>query len=76
MEAAEKTAHWTVEHRSTLVLVAVVVAVVLAAALGGWYYLSSQDEKASLDLKTRLRVIYGVGGWESVSNSLFCRKTI
>jgi len=48
MEAAEKTAHWTVEHRSTLVMVGVVVAVVLAATLGGWYYLSAQDEKASL----------------------------
>ena len=57
MEAAEKTAHWTVEHRSTLVLVAVVVAVVLAAALGGWYYLSSQDEKASLEFSQAIRTL-------------------
>jgi TolA-binding protein len=57
MEAAEKTAHWSVEHRSTLVLVAVVIAVVLAAALGGWYYLSSQDEKASLEFSQAIRTL-------------------
>jgi TolA-binding protein len=57
MEAAEKTAHWTVEHRSTLVIVAVVVAVVLAATLGGWYYLSAQDEKASLEFSQAVRTL-------------------
>jgi TolA-binding protein len=57
MEAAEKTAHWTVEHRSTLVIVGVVVAVVLAAALGGWYYLSAQDEKASLEFSQAVRTL-------------------
>jgi TolA-binding protein len=57
MEAAEKTAHWTVEHRSTLVIVGVVVAVVLAATLGGWYYLSAQDEKASLEFSQAVRTL-------------------
>jgi TolA-binding protein len=57
MEAAEKTAHWTVEHRSTLVIVGIVVAVVLAAALGGWYYLSAQDEKASLEFSQAVRTL-------------------
>jgi TolA-binding protein len=57
MEAAEKTAHWTVEHRSTLVIVGLVVAVVLAAALGGWYYLSAQDEKASLEFSQAVRTL-------------------
>jgi TolA-binding protein len=57
MEAAEKTAHWTVEHRSTLVIVGLVVAVVLAAALGGWYYLSAQDEKASLEFSKAVRTL-------------------
>ena len=57
MEAAEKTAHWTVEHRSTLVIVGVVVAVVLAATLGGWYYLDAQDEKASLEFSQAVRTL-------------------
>jgi TolA-binding protein len=34
-----------------------VVAIVLAAAVGGWYYLSAQDEKASLDLSKAVRTM-------------------
>jgi TolA-binding protein len=55
IEAAEKTAHWTVEHRSTLIISTIVIAVVLAAGLGGWYYLSTQDEKANLELTQGIR---------------------
>ncbi len=55
--AAEKTAHWTVEHRSTLIIAAVVVAVALAAGIGGWYYLTTQDEKASLELSQAVRTM-------------------
>lgn len=55
--AAEKTAHWTVEHRSTLMISTVAVAVVLAAVIGGWYYLSTQDEKASLELAQAVRTM-------------------
>ena len=54
---AEKTAHWTVEHRSTVVIVGVIVAVVLGAVLGGWYYLTSQDEKASFDFAQAVRTM-------------------
>jgi len=57
IEAAEKTAHWTVEHRTTLIIATVAVAVVLAAGLGGWFYLSSQDEKASLELSQAVRTM-------------------
>jgi TolA-binding protein len=57
IEAAEKTAHWTVEHRTTLIVSSVVVAVVLAAGIGGWYYLSTQDEKASLELSQAIRTM-------------------
>jgi TolA-binding protein len=57
IEAAEKTAHWTVEHRSTLIISTIVVAVALAAVLGGWYYLSTQDEKASLELTEAVRTL-------------------
>jgi TolA-binding protein len=55
--AAEKTAHWTVEHRSTVVASALAVVVVLAAVVGGWYYLSAQDEKASLELSQAVRTM-------------------
>jgi predicted negative regulator of RcsB-dependent stress response len=55
--AAEKTAHWSVEHRNTLTIAGIVVAVVAAAVLGGWYYLSKQDEKASLELSVAVRTL-------------------
>lgn len=57
IEAAGKTAHWTVEHRSSLMIFAVAVVVVLAAVIGGWYYLGSQDEKASLELSQAVRTM-------------------
>ncbi len=55
--AAEKTAHWTVEHRSTIIISAVVAIVVIGAVVGGWFYLSAQDEKASLDLSQAVRTL-------------------
>ena len=57
IEAAEKTAHWTVEHRTTLIISTIVVVAVLAVGLGGWFYLSSQDEKASLELSEAVRTL-------------------
>ena len=57
IEAAERTAHWTVEHRNTLLITGIVVALVLAAGIGGWYYLSVQDEKASLELNQAIRTM-------------------
>jgi tetratricopeptide (TPR) repeat protein len=57
IDAAEKTAHWTVEHRSTLLISAVAVVVVLAAVIGGYFYLSAQDEKASFDLSPAVRTM-------------------
>ena len=57
IDAAEKTAHWTVEHRSTVVTSVVVLAVVVAAVVGGWYYLGAQDEKASLELSQAVRTM-------------------
>ena len=55
--AAEKTAHWSVEHRNTLVVAIIAVVVIAAAVLGGWYYLSAQDEKASFDLSQAVRTL-------------------
>jgi len=57
IDAAEKTAHWTVEHRSTLTIATIVAVVVLAAGIGGWYYLNAQDEKASLELAQGVRTM-------------------
>jgi tetratricopeptide (TPR) repeat protein len=57
IEAAEKTAHWTVEHRTNLIIAGIVAAVALAAGIGGWYYLNAQDTKASLDLSAALRTM-------------------
>jgi len=57
IDAAERTAHWTVAHRSTLIIATVTLAVVVAAVVGGWYYLSAQDEKASFDLSQAVRTM-------------------
>ena len=55
--AAEKTAHWSVEHRNTLMIAVVALLVIAAAGVGGWYYLSAQNEKASLDMTQAIRTL-------------------
>jgi tetratricopeptide (TPR) repeat protein len=55
--AAEKTAHWSVEHRNTLTIAAVAVAIIVAVVAGGWYYLSAQDEKASFEMSQAVRTL-------------------
>ena len=55
--AAEKTAHWSVEHRSTLAVGVVALLLIAGAVAGGWYYLSAQDEKASFDLSQAVRTL-------------------
>jgi hypothetical protein len=55
--AAEKTAHWSVEHRNTLAVAAIAVVVIAAAVAGGWYYLNAQDEKASFDFTQAVRTL-------------------
>ncbi|MGA8618924.1 MAG: tetratricopeptide repeat protein [Candidatus Sulfotelmatobacter sp.] len=55
--AAEKTAHWSVEHRKNLTIVAIAMVVILAGIAGGWYYLSAQDEKASFDFSQATRTL-------------------
>lgn len=55
--AAEKTADWTVEHRSTIIVAAIIAVVLVAGVLGGWYYLNAQDQKASLDLSIAVRTM-------------------
>jgi tetratricopeptide (TPR) repeat protein len=55
--AAEKTADWTVEHRTTLIISAVVALILIGGVAGGWYYLNLQDERASLDLNQAVRTL-------------------
>jgi TolA-binding protein len=55
--AAEKTADWTVEHRTTLITSVVVAVILIGGVAGGWYYLNVQDEKASLDLNQAVRTL-------------------
>jgi len=57
MEAAEKTVHWTVEHQSKLIAAAIAVVAIAAVAVGGWYYMNSQDEKASLEFSSATRTM-------------------
>jgi len=57
IQVAERTAHWSVEHKSKLITFSIIVLVVLAAVLGTWAYLSSQDEKASVDLGAAVRTM-------------------
>jgi tetratricopeptide (TPR) repeat protein len=49
IQVAEKTVHWTVDHKNKLIVASVLIVVLVAAALGSWYYLERQDEKASAD---------------------------
>ena len=57
IDAAERTAHWSVEHKSKLIVAAVAVLVVAVAVAGGWYYLSQQDQKASLEMSQAVRTL-------------------
>ena len=57
LHAAEQTVHWTVEHQSKLVIAGIVVAVVALIGFGGWYYMNSQNEKASIELGSAGRIL-------------------
>jgi tetratricopeptide (TPR) repeat protein len=54
---AEATAHWTVEHKSKIVVSVVVAAVLLVAVFGSWYYLGQQDAKAQVELGQAVRTL-------------------
>jgi len=55
IEAAENAAHWTEEHKTKLIVGVTAVVVIAAIVFGGWYYINSQDEKASAELSTAVR---------------------
>ncbi len=57
IQVAEKTVHWSVEHKSKLIAAGVVLVVLAAAVAGGWYYVQRQDEQASVDFGRALQVM-------------------
>jgi predicted negative regulator of RcsB-dependent stress response len=57
MQVAERTVHWSAEHKGKLVGAVALLLVVVAAAIGGWYYLQQQDEKASVDFGKALQAM-------------------
>lgn len=57
IEVAEKTVHWSVEHKNKLIVAGVALAILVAAVLGGWYYFEQQDEKASADFGKALQTM-------------------
>ncbi len=57
IDAAERTAHWSVEHKNKLIVAAIAVLAVVGIAVGAWYYLGQQDQKASLDMSVAVRTL-------------------
>ena len=57
LHAAEQTVDWTVAHQSKLIIAGIVLAVAALIGFGGWYYMNSQDEKASVELGSASRVL-------------------
>ncbi len=57
IDAAEATAHWSVEHKSKVITGAIVVLLVAAAAIGSWYFMNQQDQKASAELGQATRTL-------------------
>lgn len=53
--AAEKTAHWSSEHKNKLIAAVVIAVVVIGGGLGGWFYIEQQDQKASSELSKAVR---------------------
>ncbi len=57
LQVAEQTVHWSVEHKGKLIAGALVVVVVVAAVLGGLYYLTLQDQKASVEFSKAVQTL-------------------
>ena len=57
IDVAEKTVHWSAEHQTKLLVAGAIVLVLAAIVVGGWYYLSQQDQKASVDFSRAIRTL-------------------
>lgn len=54
---AEKTVHWSAEHRGRLLVLGAIALVVAAVAGGVWYYFNQQDQKASVEFGKAVRTL-------------------
>lgn len=57
IDAAENAAHWSVEHKSKLMVAMAIILVAAVGVAGGWYYLNQQDQKASLEMSQAVRTL-------------------
>src|SRR5205823_14871753 len=57
IQVAERTVHWSVEHKNKLMVAGAVLTLIIAAVVGAWYYLAQQDEKASVDFGKALQAM-------------------
>lgn len=57
IDMAEKTAHWSAEHQSRLIVVGLIAVLVAAISVGTWYYFNQQDEKASVEFGSAVRTL-------------------
>jgi tetratricopeptide (TPR) repeat protein len=57
IDMAEKTAHWSAEHQSRLIIIGVIALVVAGMAGGTWYYFNQQDQKASVEFGAAIRTL-------------------
>jgi len=57
IQAAEATVHWSQEHQAKLIAAGIAVVAIAAIVVGGWYYVDSQDQKASLEMAEGVRMM-------------------
>jgi tetratricopeptide (TPR) repeat protein len=57
IDVAEKTVHWSSEHRGRLLVGGVIALVVAVIAAGAWYYFNQQDQKASVEFGKAVRTL-------------------
>jgi TolA-binding protein len=57
LDVAERTVHWSVEHRGKLIVASIVGLVIVGLGLGAWYYLNHRDQEASLEFSRAVRTL-------------------
>jgi predicted negative regulator of RcsB-dependent stress response len=57
MEAAERTMHWSAEHKNRLMIAGLGALIVAAGVFFAWYTLNQQDQQASFELSQAVRIM-------------------
>ncbi len=57
LDAAEKTVHWSVEHRGKLIVAGILVLLMVGLGVGAWYYRNLQDQEASVQLSRAVQTL-------------------